>query len=76
MQTQTSKLTKKYQTTIPAPVRKILHLKAGDIVSFDIDGDNVSLRKSGPVDYIFTHALEETLTEWTSKEDEEAYRDL
>ncbi len=76
MRTQISKLTKKYQTTIPAAVRKILHLNAGDAVAFDIDGDNVSLRKARPVDYAFTQALEDTLGEWATDADEEAYREL
>ena len=76
MQTTTSKLTKKYQATIPAPVRKVLQLKAGDTVSFDIKGRNIILRKSTPVDYLFTHTLEDTLTEWATKEDDEAYGDL
>jgi len=30
MQTSTSKLTKKYQATIPEPVRRVLHLEAGE----------------------------------------------
>ena len=76
MHTQISKLTMKYQATIPAAVRKVLRLEAGDAVSFDIDGDNVSLRKARPVDYAFTQALEETLSEWATEADEDAYREL
>ena len=76
MQTQISKLTKKYQATIPDAVRKALHLAAGDTVSFDIDGEVVNLRKARPVDYAFTHALEDTLTEWSSDADEKAYDSL
>ncbi len=76
MRTQVSKLTKKYQTTIPAAVRKVLHLEAGDAVVFDINGDDVSLRKARHVDHAFTQALEETLTEWATDADEEAYREL
>ena len=76
MQTATSKLTKKYQATIPEPVRSLLHLKAGDAVAFDIEDDNVHLRKARSVDLVFAQSLEETLSEWTSEADEEAYRDL
>lgn len=76
MRTQVSKLTKKYQATIPDAVRKALHLVAGDSVSFDIEGENVSLRKARIIDYAFTHALEDTLSEWTSDADEEAYGEL
>jgi AbrB family looped-hinge helix DNA binding protein len=76
METATSKLTKKYQATIPEPVRRLLHLEAGDAVAFDIEGDDVHLRKARPVDLAFTQSLEKTLSEWVSQADEEAYRDL
>jgi len=76
MQTSTSKLTQKYQTTIPAPVRKLLHLQAGDAVAFDIDDDVVCLRKARPVDMAFAKSIEGTLNEWNSAADEEAYHDL
>ena len=76
MQTAISKLTTKYQATIPKSVRSILHLKTGDSIVFDIDGDCIFLRKAQSVDFAFTNALEETLSEWQSKADEEAYHDL
>lgn len=76
MRTETSKLTSKYQATIPEAVRKAMHLRAGDIVAFDINGDEVRLRKASPVDIAFARALEGTLGEWMSEADEEAYRDL
>jgi antitoxin PrlF len=76
MQTATSKLTKKYQATIPEPVRRILHLEAGDAVAFDIEENGVHLRKSRPIDLAFAQSLEGTLTEWASDADEEAYCDL
>lgn len=76
MDTATSKLTKKYQATIPQPVRRLLHLEAGDTIAFDIEGDDVYLRKARPVDLAFARSLEDTLSEWASEADEEAYRDL
>jgi AbrB family looped-hinge helix DNA binding protein len=76
MQTSTSKLTSKYQATIPEPVRRALHLDAGDTIAFDIENDHITLRKARPVDLAFTRALEGTLTEWESSADEEAYHDL
>jgi len=76
MRTTTSKLTTKYQATIPEPVRQLLHLQAGDSVAFDIEDDTVQLRKTRPVDLVFAQSLEGTLTEWASTADEEAYRDL
>jgi len=76
MQTSTSKLTQKYQTTIPSPVRKLLHLQAGDAVAFDIEDNVVHLRKARPIDMTFAKSLEGTLSEWDSSADEEAYREL
>jgi len=76
MQTTTSKLTSKYQATIPEPVRRVLHLNAGDAIAFDIDDNQIRLRKARPVDLAFSQALEGTLSEWQSDADEEAYRDL
>jgi AbrB family looped-hinge helix DNA binding protein len=76
MRTATSKLTKKYQATIPEPVRQLLHLDAGDEIAFDIEDDDVHLRKASPVDLAFSQSIEGTLNEWMSEADEEAYRDL
>ncbi|MBL1353259.1 MAG: AbrB/MazE/SpoVT family DNA-binding domain-containing protein [Zetaproteobacteria bacterium] len=76
MQTSTSKLTQKSQTTIPAPVRKLLHLQAGDAVAFDVDDGVVCLRKARPVDLAFAKSVEGTLNKWNSAADEQAYRDL
>ncbi len=73
---QTSKLTTKFQTTIPTSVRKVLQLKAGDTVGFEIDGNEVKLRRATPLDLAFTQALEGTLSEWSSKADDRAFKDL
>jgi antitoxin PrlF len=76
MRTATSKLTKKYQASIPEPVRQLLHLDAGDEIAFVIEDDDVHLRKARPVDLAFAQSIEGTLNEWMSAADEEAYRDL
>lgn len=76
MQTTTSKLTKKYQATIPEPVRRLLHLQAGDAIAFDIEGDAIQVRKARPIDLAFAKGLEGTLGEWASEADEKAYRGL
>jgi len=73
---QTSKLTTKFQTTIPTSVRKVLQLKAGDMVGFEIDGNEVKLRRATPLDLAFMQALEGTLSEWSSKADDRAFKDL
>lgn len=76
MQTVTSKLTKKYQATVPEVVRKKLKLNAGDVIAFEIENDTIKLRKARPVDIEFSSALVPTLSEWESQNDEEAYNDL
>ena len=76
MRTTTSKLTRKYQATIPEPVRTLLKLEAGDAIAFDLVQDQVRVRKARPVDLAFARALEGTLHEWNSDADEAAYRDL
>jgi AbrB family looped-hinge helix DNA binding protein len=76
MQTAISKLTKKYQATVPKAVRKKLQLNAGDSIAFEIDQDIVKLRKAGQIDIEFVNAMVPTLSEWNSQNDEEAYNDL
>ena len=71
----TSKLTTKSQATIPEKIRKILYLKPGDSVAFEMsEGNKVAIRKATSIDSEFAQALEGTLAEWNSKNDEEAYR--
>ena len=73
---QTSKLTSKFQTTVPTQVRKVLRLKAGDMVGFEIVGSDVRLKRATPLDLAFAQALEGTLTEWSTEADNEAFKDL
>ncbi|MBU0465382.1 MAG: type II toxin-antitoxin system PrlF family antitoxin [Proteobacteria bacterium] len=73
----TSKLTTKSQATIPEKIRKILGLIPGDSVAFEVDQNKkVVIRKATPIDFEFAKALESTLSEWSSKNDQEAYCDL
>jgi len=76
MKSHISKLTSKYQATIPKPVRRLLKLQVGDSIIFDIEGEVVQLRKARPVDLAFAKSLEGTLSEWASAADEDAYREL
>lgn len=73
-----SRLTTKYQATIPQPVREALGLKSGDVVRFEINESGVvCLRKQQPFDVEYARALNGTLaSEWSSADDEAAYRDL
>jgi len=76
MQTAISKLTKKYQATVPEVVRSKLKLKAGDVIAFEIENETIKIRKAQPIDIEFSSALVPTLSEWESQNDEEAYNDL
>ncbi len=51
-------------------------LHAGEVIAFDIEDDDVHLRKATPLDLEFAGALSDTLSEWSSELDDEAYRDL
>ncbi len=74
---QLAKLSSKGQVTIPAEVRKALHLKTGDTLTWEIQSDGyIFVRKIDPIDVAYFNALNGTLSEWNSPEDDEAYRDL
>lgn len=68
-----SKLTSKAQTTIPQPVRKALHLREGDELIYEIEGERVILRKA------VRQTAEDpfgTFSEWESAADQRAYGKL
>lgn len=71
-----SKVTSKYQATIPAQVRKALGIGKGDAVKFEVRGDRVTLKRATAIDLAFAKAVEGTMSEWHSTADDEAYRDL
>ena len=71
-----SKVSRKGQVTIPKKVRESLHANAGDLIEYEVQGNVVMIRRAGPFDCAFHGALSDTLTEWSSPEDEEAFRDL
>lgn len=72
----TSRITKKGQATIPAPIRELLEVQPGDRVIFQVEGDRVFLQKASSVDWEYLRSVSETMSEWNSPEDEEAFRDL
>jgi antitoxin PrlF len=70
----TSRLTTKSQTTIPQPIRSALHLKVGDEIVYQIDGERVILSKAQrkrDADDPFR-----TFSEWDSTADKKAYANL
>jgi AbrB family looped-hinge helix DNA binding protein len=68
-----SRITSKGQVTIPKRIREAAGLATGDVLAFTVAGDHVEFRK---VDMDDPGALDGTLEEWSSREDEEAWRGL
>jgi antitoxin PrlF len=71
-----SKMTSKYQATIPMAVREALGLAKGDAVAFEVNDGRVSLRRATPVDLVYAKGLQSTLGEWDSPADDQAYANL
>ena len=71
-----SKISKKGQVTIPKIVRESLRASPGDLIEYEVQDNVIMLRRVEPFDRAFHAALSDTLTEWASPEDEEAFRDL
>lgn len=66
-----SRITSKAQTTIPAPVRKALGLREGDLVAYRIEEGRVILTRAEPAEDPFA-----TFTEWDSPADRTGYADF
>jgi AbrB family looped-hinge helix DNA binding protein len=77
---ETAKITSKGQMTIPKHIRERAHLNSGDVLVMDMEDDRIVMRKlepkDGPKDRDYLNAVQATLEEWSSPEDEEAWRDL
>lgn len=73
---QVSRVSSKGQVTLPKRVREAIGVGPGDAVAYDVSRGLVTLRRLEPIDLAFHAALETTLTEWGSEEDDEAYGDL
>ena len=72
-----ARLTSKYQATIPKEIRKHLHLESGDEILYELQPDQtVLVRKTSPLDLDYLQALNSTMNEWESEEDEQSYKNL
>lgn len=74
--TALSKVTAKYQATIPAEIREFLGVRQRDTVEYAIVDGTVRLARATPLDLAYHGAVAATLTGWASKADDDAYRDL
>jgi len=75
--TALAKITSKGKTTIPKEVRDALQAVPGDLLAWDLAGDGrVTVRRVRPLDLEYLKAVEGTLSEWASDEDEAAFRGL
>ena len=63
---KSSKLTTKYQTTIPKELRDILHLKPGDAITCPLRKWHITIRKTKNFDEASIQPFRSTLSEWES----------
>ena len=72
-----SKITAKGQTTVPREVRTALKSKPGDLIVWEIEPNGrVAVRRIQPLDVEYLLAVQGTLSEWHTAEDEKAYGKL
>ncbi len=62
--------------TIPKSVRQALGVKSGDLISFVVQKDVVSLKAVRSLGEAVDDSLAGTLAEWDSIQDDEVFRDL
>jgi antitoxin PrlF len=72
-----SRVTSKYQATVPADVRAALGVSAGDRLIWEVDGDVARVRRidAGTPMPNATLIDSQSFGEWLSPEDEDAWRD-
>ena len=71
-----SRLAANNQAIIPQEVRDALGLKEGDAIAFSVENGQAVLRKAPARDMDYLKAVESTLSEWSTPEDDAAFRDL
>ena len=73
---EVARISARGQTTIPKRIRESAGLREGDVVAFEIEDDHVIVRKVASHRNDYLRGLSATMSEWTSPEDEDAWRDL
>ena len=72
-----SKLSSKSQITLPKKIRESAGLRPGDVVAYEVQQKGIiEIKRIDPFDVAFHAALSKTMDEWTTPQDEAAFRDL
>jgi antitoxin PrlF len=71
MKTATSKISSKGQTTLPKEIREALHIDAGDLIQYEVDGNIIKIRRINAEENIWLKSIESTLEEWHGSEDDD-----
>ena len=71
-----SRVSSKGQVTLPKKVRDAIGVGPGDAVAYELASGLVTLRRVAPLDMAFHTAVGQTLGEWASPEDDEAFDGL
>jgi antitoxin PrlF len=71
-----SRLTSKFQATIPLPVRRALGLKSGDQIEFAVEDGRAVITRAAAEDHAYLQSVEGTLNEWLSEADDDAFKHL
>ena len=72
----TSRLSSKGQVTIPKEIRETIGLTPGDMIAYEVQDGAIRLTRVEAFDAAFHAALSDTLDEWTTPDDDEAFRGL
>jgi antitoxin PrlF len=71
-----SKISAKGQTTIPSRIRKCAGLGEGDTVTYEVREDGLFLRKVEEQADHYLKGISDSMDEWNSPENMEAWNDL
>jgi len=72
-----ARVTAKGQATIPKRIREAAQIREGDMLAFNLDSNNrIIIKRIEPAVDVELSALQNTLSEWNSPQDEDVWRDL
>ena len=71
-----SRITTRGRATIPQRIREVAGLRPGDVLAFEYSRGELRIRKNPAQPHGSLRPLGEWMHEWSSREDEIAWRDL